>query len=79
MSEHACTKSDKIDNIESDVRELKRTLYGNGQKGVSRMVTDTAKDVSYMSKSVDALNTKFYWFIGVAVSILLVLVKIAFT
>jgi hypothetical protein len=73
-----CTKTDKIDSMERAIDTLTRTLYGNGQKGMKQMVTDTAKDVSYMSHKVDAVGQKLNWFIGIAVSILLVLAKIAF-
>ena len=73
-----CTKADKIDNIEKDVKGVKNTLYGNGRKGIQQTVTETAKDVSYMARSVEGLKTTFYWLIGLFAGVLLTLIKIAF-
>ena len=78
MDKCECTEKQQIIGLRKDVEEVRRTLYGNGQKGIKQTVSDTAKDVSYMAKSVEGLKTTFYWLIGLFAGVLLALLKIAF-
>lgn len=78
MDKCECSEKQQINGLRKDLEEVRRTLYGNGQKGIKQTVSDTAKDVSYMAKSIEGLKTTFYWLIGLFAAVFMTLAKIAF-
>jgi len=57
MSEH-CTKEGDIAEIRTEVRDLKKIVKGNGQKGLQAQVTELNIIIPELKVSVDELNGK---------------------